>query len=139
NEVFQSLKPLPGDAILGMMALFRADTDARKIDLSVGVYQDEQGRTPILECVKQSERAVLEGEDTKTYVAIAGNAGFNRGMEALLFGQAHPALADGRVSTLQTPGGSGALCVAAHLIRRAKPGAKVHISEPSWSNHTPLL
>src|SRR5690606_3059917 len=85
------------------------------------------------------ERAVLEGEDTKTYVAIAGNAGFNRGMEALLFGQAHPALCDGRVSTLQTPGGSGALCVAAHLIRRAKPGAKVHISEPSWPNHTPLL
>src|SRR5690606_2771392 len=125
--------------ILGMMALFRADPDPRKIDLSVGVYQDEQGRTPILESVKRAERALLESEDTKTYVAIAGNAAFNRGMEGLLFGDAHPAVVDGRVVTLQTPGGSGALCVAAHLIRRANAQARVHISEPSWPNHIPLL
>jgi aspartate aminotransferase len=137
--MFESLKPLPTDAILGMMALFRADPDPRKVDLSVGVYQDEQGRTPILESVKRAERAVLEGEDTKTYVAIAGNAAFNRGIEGLLFGAAHPAVADGRVVTLQTPGGSGALCVASHLLRRANPGARVHISEPSWPNHIPLL
>ncbi len=138
-SMFESLKPLPTDAILGMMALFRADPDPRKIDLSVGVYQDEQGRTPILESVKRAERALLESEDTKTYVAIAGNAAFNRGMEGLLFGDAHPAVVDGRVVTLQTPGGSGALCVAAHLIRRANAQARVHISEPSWPNHIPLL
>src|SRR5690606_13607526 len=138
RPMFESLKPLPTDAILGMMALFRADPDPRKVDLSVGVYQDEQGRTPILESVKRAERAVLEGEDTKTYVAIAGNAAFNRGIEGLLFGAAHPAVADGRVVTLQTPGGSGALCVASHLLRRANPGARVHISEPSWPNHIPL-
>ncbi|HEX7082217.1 MAG TPA: amino acid aminotransferase [Gammaproteobacteria bacterium] len=137
--MFQSLKPLPPDAILGIMALFRADTDPRKIDLSVGVYQDDAGRTPILECVKRAERAVLEHQGTKTYVAIAGNAGFNRGIEALLFGGSHPLLASGRVTTLQTPGGSGALCVAAHLIRRAKPDARVHLSDPSWPNHLPLL
>lgn len=137
--MFQSLKPLPADAILGMMALFRADPDPRKIDLSVGVYQDEQGRTPILDSVKRAERAVLEGEDTKSYVAIAGNAAFNRGIEGLLFGEASPAVKDGRVVTLQTPGGSGALCVAAHLIRRAEPSAKVHLSEPTWPNHLPLL
>jgi len=137
--MFESLKPLPTDAILGMMALFRADPDPRKIDLSVGVYQDERGRTPILESVRRAERALLESQDTKTYVAIAGNAAFNRGMEGLLFGAAHSAVADGRVVTLQTPGGSGALCVAAHLIRRAKPDARVHISEPSWPNHIPLL
>jgi len=137
--MFESLKPLPPDAILGMMALFRADPDPRKIDLSVGVYQDERGRTPILESVKRAERALLESEDTKTYVAIAGNAEFNRGIEGLLFGEAHPAIADGRVVTLQTPGGSGALCVAAHLIRRARPEARVHLSDPSWPNHIPLL
>ena len=137
--MFETLEPLPPDAILGMMALYRADPDPRKIDLSVGVYQDEQGRTPILESVKRAERAVFENEDTKTYVAIAGNAAFNRGVEGLLFGDAHPAVADGRVVTLQTPGGSGALCVAAHLIRRARPEARVHISEPSWPNHIPLL
>ncbi|HEX6994548.1 MAG TPA: amino acid aminotransferase [Gammaproteobacteria bacterium] len=137
--MFESLKPLPPDAILGMMALFRADPDPRKIDLSVGVYQDERGRTPILESVKRAERELLESEDTKTYVAIAGNPGFNRGIESLLFGPGHSAVADGRVVTLQTPGGSGALCVAAHLVRRAKPAARVHISEPSWPNHIPLL
>ncbi|MFO7286387.1 MAG: aspartate/tyrosine/aromatic aminotransferase [Gammaproteobacteria bacterium] len=137
--MFETLEPLPPDAILGMMALYRADPDPRKIDLSVGVYQDEEGRTPILESVKRAERAVFENEDTKTYVAIAGNAAFNRGVEGLLFGDAHPAVADGRVVTLQTPGGSGALCVAAHLIRRARPEARVHISEPSWPNHIPLL
>ncbi len=137
--MFGSMKPLPADAILGMMALYRADPYPGKIDLSVGVYQDEQGRTPILESVKRAERDVFEHEQTKSYVAIAGNAAFNRGMEQLLFGPSHPAVADGRVVTLQTPGGSGALCVAAHLIRRARPHAKVHISEPSWPNHIPLL
>lgn len=137
--MFRSLEPLPADAILGMMALFRADPNPRKIDLSVGVYQDDQGRTPILESVRRAERAVLEAQDTKTYVAIAGDADYNRGIERLLFGASHPALAAGRVSTLQTPGGSGALCVAAHLIRRARPEARIHISEPSWPNHIPLL
>jgi len=137
--MFEPLTPLPADAILGMMAMFRADPDPRKIDLSVGVYQDEEGRTPILESVKRAEAAVIDGQDTKTYVAIAGNADFNRGMETLLFGASHPALSDGRVSTVQTPGGSGALSVAAHLIRRARPDAKIHIGEPSWPNHLPLL
>ena len=136
--MFEPLKPLPPDAILGIMTLFRADPDPRKIDLSVGVYQDESGRTPILDSVKRAERELLEAEDTKTYVAIAGNAGFNRGMEKLLFG-GHPALADGRVSTVQTPGGSGGLSVAGHLIKRAKPDARIHVSDPSWPNHVPLL
>jgi aspartate aminotransferase len=137
--LFESLRPLPADAILGMMALFRADPDPRKIDLSVGVYQDEQGRTPILQSVRRAEREMIDAQETKSYVAIAGNAEFNRGIEKLLFGDAHPALASGRVSTVQSPGGSGGLCLAAHLIRRARPDAKVHISEPSWPNHVPLL
>jgi aspartate aminotransferase len=137
--VFQNLKPLPPDAILGIMTLFRADPDPRKIDLSVGVYQDDQGRTPILGAVKQAEREWLNTEDTKAYVAIAGNAGFNRGIERLLFGEDHPALQDGRISTVQSPGGSGGLSVAGHLIQRAKSGTRVHISDPSWPNHIPLL
>ena len=121
------------------MALFREDQDPGKIDLSVGVYQDESGNTPILECVRRGERRLLEAQQTKSYVAIAGNSGFNAGMEALLFGADHPALRDGRVSTVQTPGGSGGLCVAAHLILRAQPDARVWLSDPSWPNHLPLL
>src|SRR5690606_8399197 len=102
--VIETLKPIPPDAILGIMSLFRADPHPGKIDLSVGVYQDEQGKTPVLSSVKRAERAVLEAQDTKTYVAIAGNAGFNRGIEELLYGANHPALRDGRVATVQTPG-----------------------------------
>jgi len=137
--VFETLKTLPSDAILGIMALFREDQSPNKIDLSVGVYQDEHGRTPILECVRRGEQRLLEAQQTKSYVGIAGNLGFNAGMEALLFGPDHPALRDGRISTVQTPGGSGGLCVAAHLILRAQPEARVWLSDPSWPNHLPLL
>jgi aspartate aminotransferase len=137
--VFKSLQVLPPDAILGIMTLFRADQSASKIDLSVGVYQDESGNTPIFECVKRAERRLLDEETTKTYVAIAGNAGFIRGSEALLWGEDHPLLREGRTATVQSPGGSGGLCVAAHLLLRAKSHARAHIPDPSWPNHQPLL
>lgn len=137
--MFETLKPLPPDAILGIMTLHRADTAPDKVDLSVGVYQDEAGHTPVLECVKRAERAVLDAQDSKTYVAIVGNAGFNRGVEELLFGAGHPVLQDRRVATVQTPGGSGAVSVVGHLIRRAGTGSRVYLSDPSWPNHLPLL
>jgi aspartate aminotransferase len=137
--VFETLKPLPPDAILGIMTLFRADQTPGKIDLSVGVYQDEQGRTPVLASVKRAEQAIIDAQDSKTYVAIAGNAGFNRGVEELLYGKDHPALAAGRVATVQTPGGSGGLSVAAHLLARARPNTRIYLSDPTWPNHLPLL
>ena len=137
--MFESLKALPADAILGIMTLFRADANPRKVDLSVGVYQDETGRTPVLECVKRAEREILDEQDTKTYVAIAGNPGFNRGVEEILYGKGHTAVAAGRVATVQSPGGSGGLSVASHLIARARSGAKVYVSDPTWPNHSPLL
>jgi aspartate aminotransferase len=137
--VFETLKPLPPDAILGIMTLFRADPHPGKIDLSVGVYQDEQGRTPVLASVKRAEQAILAAQDSKTYVAIAGNAAFNKGIEEVLYGKDHPALKAGRVATVQTPGGSGGLSVAGHLVARAKPDARVYVSEPTWPNHQPLL
>ena len=137
--MLDTLKPIPPDAILGIMVLYRADQAPNKVDLSVGVYQDEAGRTPVLECVKRAEGEVYSAEDSKTYVGIAGNPGFNRGIEELLFGSGHPALADGRVATVQTPGGSGGLSVAAHLMHRANPDTRVWLSKPSWPNHLPLL
>lgn len=137
--MFSTLQSLPADAIIGIMAMFRADESPNKIDLSVGVYQDESGLTPVLECVKQAEQAVFAEQVTKTYVGIAGNLEFNRGIEDLLFGAGHPALQGSRVATVQAPGGSGALSVAGHLVNRAKPQARVHLSDPSWPNHRPLL
>lgn len=137
--MFEKLELLAPDAIIGIMALFRQDRDPRKVDLSVGVYQDERGHTPIMDCVKQAEREIIDAQTTKTYVGIAGNPEFNRGIESLLFGPEHPALRDGRVATVQSPGGSGGLCVAAHLIHRAAPDTRVWLSDPSWPNHLPLL
>ena len=96
--MFQSLEPLPPDAIIGIMALFRQDTDPRKVDLSVGVYQDENGNTPVLECVRRAEQEILKEQSTKSYVGIAGNANFNESMEAMLFGTDHPARKAGRVA-----------------------------------------
>ena len=137
--MFEKLERLPPDAILGIMAMFREDSAPVKVDLSVGVFQDENGRTPVLECVRQAERRVIRDQTTKSYVAIVGNAGFNEGMETLLFGAGHPALVTGRVCSVQSPGGSGALSVAGHVLGRARPDATVWLSTPSWPNHLPLL
>jgi len=137
--VFEKLELLAPDAIIGIMALFRQDQDPRKVDLSVGVYQDETGNTPVMACVKRAEQAIVAAQTTKTYVGIAGNAEFNKSIEKLLLGADHPALVDGRVATVQSPGGSGGLCVAGHLIHRAAPATRVWLSIPSWPNHLPLL
>ena len=115
--MLETLKPLPPDAILGIMTLFRADAHPGKIDLSVGVYQDEQGHTPVLASVKRAEKAIIDAQDTKTYVAIAGNAGFNKGVEELLYGPS-PALKAGRVCTVQTPA-AGRFERRGHLLSRA--------------------
>lgn len=137
--MLERLDRLPPDPILGLMAAFRADTDPRKVDLGVGVYRDDQGDTPILKAVRQAEQAVLARQSTKSYVAAAGNPGFNQAMERLVFGADHPALKGGRVRTIQAPGGCGALRLGAELIRAASPDSVVHVSTPTWANHIPLL
>lgn len=137
--MFETLRPTPPDAILGVLALYRQDPHPDKVNLSVGVYQDEAGNTPVLGSVARAERALLDEQQTKSYVGILGNPLFNDSMEKLVFGESHPARRDGRVVSLQTPGGSGGLSVAAHLIARARPGASVWLSEPSWPNHLSLL
>src|SRR5207237_2061696 len=139
QAMFERLARLPDDAILGLMAAFRADSDPHKVDLGVGVYRDDQGRTPVLEAVRQAEQALLERQTTKTYVGSAGNADFNQAMERLALGEDHPALAAGRVRTIQAPGGCGALRLGAELIRTASPESVVHVSTPTWVNHVPLL
>ena len=137
--MFERLTQLPPDSILGLMALYREDSNPDKIDLGVGVYRDEHGNTPILDCVKQAEQRRLTTETTKSYIGPAGDPGFNRCVRELLFGPDHAALAADRVRTVQTPGGCGALRVAAELIKRASPDATVWVSDPTWANHGPLL
>jgi aspartate/tyrosine/aromatic aminotransferase len=137
--MFERLEPVVPDPILGLMAAFRADPDPRKVDLGVGVYRDEHGETPVLDSVRHAENALLAGQTTKTYVSSAGNVPFNGAMEQLVLGAAHPALTAGRVRSVQTPGGCGALRLGAELIRAVAPDAVVHVSTPTWANHVPLL
>jgi aspartate aminotransferase len=137
--MLERLDRLPPDPILGLMAAFRADTDPHKVDLGVGVYRDDRGDTPVLKAVREAEQSVLARQNTKSYVAAAGNPGFNQAMERLVFGVDHPALTGGRVRTIQAPGGCGALRLGAELIRAASPDSVVHVSAPTWANHIPLL
>jgi len=137
--MFERLERMPDDPILGLMAAFRADPDTRKVDLGVGVYRNDKGETPVLDAVRKAEAAVLARQTSKTYVAPAGNAGFNQAMEKLVFGEGHPTVKANRVRTIQAPGGCGALRVGAELIRAAYPDAVVHVSTPTWANHVPLL
>ncbi|MFI2809704.1 MULTISPECIES: amino acid aminotransferase [Microbulbifer] len=137
--MFEHLSSLPPDPILGLLASYRADENPDKIDLGVGVYKDEAGHTAILQAVKEAETRLLQSEETKAYIGPAGTPGFNAAMQELVLGANHPALVANRVRSAQTPGGCGALRVLAELVDRAKPGATVWVSDPTWANHVPLL
>jgi aspartate aminotransferase len=139
NELFQHLDRLKSDSILGLMAKFRADTFSQKVDLGVGVYRDLSGNTPVLPSVRRAEQLILASQTTKSYVGAAGREEFNSAVEELVLGGSHPVRRERRARTVQTPGGCGALRVGAELIRAAAPTATVHVSDPTWGNHTPLL
>ena len=134
--MFENLKALPPDAILRLIAEHQNDPRERKVDLGVGVYRDESGQTPVLGSVKKAEQRLLAAQVSKAYLGSGGAPEFNDAMRTLMFGS--QAGAD-RIVTLQTPGGSGSLRVAAGLILRARPGATVWASDPTWANHVPLL
>ena len=125
----------PADPILGLTETFKADTHPDKINLGVGVYQDTNGRTPVLAAVKQAETLLLETETSKSYLPIPGVPEIASYTQELLFGEHHTIIEQGRAKTAQTPGGTGALRVAADFLKRAKPNATLWLSDPSWSNH----
>ncbi len=134
--MFEALQPMPADAILGLIAEHKDDRRTNKIDLGVGVYRNAAGQTPVLDSVKLAEQRLLDTQISKAYVGPAGDPAFNAGMQAMTFAGAVP---DDRLVTLQTPGGSGSLRVAAGLMVRARENATIWASEPTWSNHVPLL
>jgi aspartate aminotransferase len=137
--MFENLKPVAIDPILGLMVAFKADNRAEKIDLGVGVYQDDRGRTPVMASVKEAESRLMELETTKSYQGMAGDPDYNQRMMELLLGKDHSILSTGRVKSIQAPGGSGALRVGAEVIRRARPESKLWVGMPTWPNHIPLL
>ena len=137
--MLQTLEQLPADPILGLAAACRADANPDKIDLTVGIYMDEFGVCPVFEAVRQAQREIDAEELTKAYLPPAGDDQFNDGVRRLVLGADSAALADGRVSSIQTPGGCGALRIGAEIIFAAAPGARVWVSDPTWPVHLPLL
>ncbi|MBS3804482.1 MAG: aspartate/tyrosine/aromatic aminotransferase [Oleiphilaceae bacterium] len=137
--MFEHLKVLPQDPILQLMQSFREDPRPDKVDLGVGVYRDAAGNTPIMGAVREASKRLLLSETTKSYVGPAGSQGFNSGLTELLLGADSALSRDQRVSTIQTPGGCGALRMAAEFIKICKPDASVWVSTPTWANHLPLL
>ena len=129
----------PRDPILGVTEAFNADTNPNKINLGVGVYCDDTGKVPVLECVRRAEQKLAETPLPRNYLPIDGLQAYDRAVQELLFGAGNKAVAAGRVTTVQTLGGTGGLKVGADLIRRINPQARVWISDPSWENHRALF
>jgi len=134
--LFENLQAAPADAILGLITEHKNDPRPEKIDLGVGVFRTAEGETPVLDVVKQAEQRLVDTQDSKAYIGTAGDPDFNAAMQDLIFAEsADP----DRVATIQAPGGSGSLRVAASLLLRARPDAKIWVSDPTWANHIPLL
>lgn len=134
--MFETLKSVPEDPILGITAAFRRDTASDKVDLGVGVYKDDTGNTPVPVAVRAAEQAVLQAQTSKTYITPIGNPGFNTQMTGLVLGDVAKTRG---VAAVQAPGGSGALRLGAEIIKAASPTAKLFVSDPTWANHIPLL
>ncbi len=133
--MFTDLEPRAPDAILGLMERFRADDRPDKVSLASGVYVDESGTTPVLDTVREAEARILAGQTTKVYKPIGGDPAYTGPVRDLVFGADHPAVVGGRIETLHTPGGTGALRVAGDLVAAIEPGAAVWLSTPTWPNH----
>jgi aromatic-amino-acid transaminase len=136
---FGHLEPYAGDPILGLNDAFQKDPRADKINLSIGIYFDDAGRIPVLDCVRQAETQMLAESRPKSYLPIEGAAPMRSAVQALLFGAGHEALQSQRVATLQTVGSSGGLRVGADFIRRWLPGSAVWVSDPTWDNHRAMF
>ncbi len=133
--MFEKITAAPADPILGLTDIFRADARPNKINLGIGVYKDETGKTPVLTSVKKAEQYLLENETTKNYLGIEGIPAFASCTQELLFGKESPIVTARRARTAQTPGGTGSLRVAADFIANQTSAKRIWISNPSWPNH----
>ena len=134
-SIFAGLTSLPPDPILGLVEEYSRDTRPSKVSLAAGVFVDETGITPVLDTVAEAEARILAGQTTKLYKPVAGDPAYLRPVRDLVFGAGNATVAEGRVETLHTPGGTGALRVAADMVYRIRPGATVWLSTPTWPNH----
>ena len=137
--MFKHVEKAPADPILGLNEAFKNEASPNKINLGVGVYKNESGNTPILECVKKAEKILLETEKTKSYLSIQGSDEYTNIVKELILGKGSPILATKRAATVQSPGGTGALRIAADFIHKFLPKSKVWLSDPTWENHRQIF
>ena len=137
--LFATVELAPRDPILGLTEQFNADTNPVKVNLGVGVYQDQNGKLPLLACVKAAEAQLTDAAKPRGYLPIDGIAAYDRAVQQLVFGADSALLQAGRVATVQAVGGTGGLKVGADFLKKLRPNAKVLISDPSWENHRALF
>ena len=138
-SLLSSVEMAPRDPILGITEAFNADTNPQKVNLGVGVYCDDSGKVPVLECVRRAELKLAESPLPKNYLPIDGMQAYDKAVQQVLFGAQNDAVRQGRIVTVQTLGGTGGLKVGADLLRRIDAGAEIWISDPSWENHRALF
>jgi len=136
---FSHLEPYAGDPILSLNEAYQADPRPNKVNLSIGIYFDDAGRIPVLDCVRQAEAQMLAEGGAKPYLPIEGSAAMRKAVQHLLFGAGHEAVKGGRIATLQTVGSSGGLKVGADFIKRWLPGSSLWVSDPTWDNHRAMF
>lgn len=133
--MFEKLTVAPPDPIMGLREAFKRDQNPAKINISSGLYQDAEGKTPILQSVKRAEVRILREEISKSYLSIEGSPDYASGVQSLLFGSEHEVVTSRRAVTAHTPGGTGALRLAGELIKKVCPKARIWVSQPTWPNH----
>lgn len=138
-SLFSAVEMAPRDPILGLNEAFNADVRTTKINLGVGVYYNEEGRIPLLKAVAEAEKARLAAHAPRGYLPIEGLSSYDSAVQTMLFGADSALLADARVVTTQSLGGTGALKIGADFLKRLLPDATVAISNPSWENHRALF
>ncbi|MDE2120158.1 MAG: aspartate/tyrosine/aromatic aminotransferase [Betaproteobacteria bacterium] len=138
-SLFTGVEMAPRDPILGLTEQFQADPNPAKVNLGVGVYTDENGKLPLLACVKEAENLLAESPKPRGYLPIDGIVAYDQAVQSLVFGADSEAVKGGRVVTAQALGGTGALKIGADFLKRLQPGARVLISDPSWENHRALF
>src|SRR5260221_1522683 len=139
ESLLANVKMAPRDAILGLTELYVADSNPKKVNLGVGVYYDDQGKVPLLECVRKADQALAASSVARPYLAMDGFPDYVRAVQGLLFGKDHPAVAQGRVTTVQAVGGTGGLKVGADFIKLFAPEASVYRSDHTYDNPRPLV
>ena len=139
TSLFGALEMAPRDPILGVTEAFVADPNPKKVNLGVGVYNDDTGKLPLLECVKRVEQELTRKNMSRGYLPIDGIAAYDKASQAMVFGSDSELIKSGRIVTLQALGGTGALKVGADFLRRLLPDASAWISDPSWENHRALF